>query len=157
MRIFLLALAVAAGTPGDLDGPVTLETRWWSVREFGFRAAEAANLRFAVADGISGRARVGGQNIPLSQLLADFEKQTGIRAERIGGNIVFHRPHETRRRELEATLAAGGEAAVRAAWLLGWLKDAHAWPALVKAAAGRDVDVALAAAQALRRLDGEEE
>ena len=68
-----------------------------------------------------------------------------------------HRPDEAKRKELEAKLSAGGAEAIRAAWLLGWLKDARAWPALAKAAAGGDPAVALSAAHALRRLDGEED
>lgn len=151
-----LAVGAALARGADLAAPITLDTRWWGAHEFGWRLGEAAGLRFAITDGVSARGRVGGQAVPGAQLAADFEKQTGIRAEVMGGMLVLHRPNEAARKALEGQLAAGGEGAVRAAWHLGWLKDARAWPALAKAAAGQDIPLALAAAQALRRLDGEE-
>ncbi|GEM_PF-3218567 len=158
--VLVCALLLAAGGvpagEGSLAAPVSLETRWWNEHEFAWRLAEAAGLRWAIVDGISGRARAGGENVPASKPAADFEKGTGIRVELIGGVLVAHRPDEAKRKELEARLAAGEEEAVRAAWLLGHLKDARAWSALAKAAAGKDVAVALSAAHALRRLDGEE-
>jgi len=154
---WILALALAGSAGADeLSAPVSLDDRWWSEHELGWRLAEATGLRWAIVDGISGRGRVGGDPLPASDCAGAFEKQTGIRAELIGGILVLHRPDEPRRRELEARLSAGGGEAVRAAWLLGWLKDARAWPALAKAAAGKDIALALSAAHALRRLDGEE-
>jgi len=153
----LLVLALSAPSQADdLSASVSLDARWWNEHEFGWRLAETTGLRWAIVDGISGRARLGGEQLPASKHAEEFEKQTGIRAERIGGILVLHRPNESGRRALEAKLSAGGEAAVRAAWQLGWLKDARAWPALAQAAGGKDVAVALSAAHALRRLDGEE-
>ena len=153
--ILLMALA-GPSRADDLTAVVSLDSRWWNEHELGWRLAEALGLRWAIVDGISGRARLGGEELPASKHAAEFEKQTGIRAEVIDGILVLHRPNESKRKVLEAKLATGGEEAVRAAWLLGWLKDARAWPALAKAAAGKDVAVALSAAHALRRLDGEE-
>ncbi len=153
----ILVLALSSVTwAGNQSATVSLETRWWNEHEFGWRLAEATGLRWAITDGISGRARVGGENVAAVMLAAEFEKQTGIKAEIINGVLVVHRPNEAKRRELERKLGAGGDEAVRAAWLLGWLKDARGWPALAEAAAGKDITVALSAAQALRRLDGEE-
>ncbi len=153
---FGLVIAPAAVLADNPGGPISLETRWWNEHEIGWRLAESAGRRWAITDGIAGRARVGGENVPARTIGDEFERQTAIKAEDLGGVLVLHRPNEARRKELEAKLSAGGEAAVRAGWLLGWLKDAHAWPALARAAAGKDVAVALSSAQALRRLDGEE-
>ncbi len=136
----------------DLSSPVSLDARWWNEHELGWRLAESAGLRWAIVDGISARGRVGGENLPAAKHAEEYEKQTGIRIETINGILVLHRPDEPRRKELEAKLSSGGQAA----WLLGWLKDARAWPALAKAAAAKDPDLALPAAHALRRLDGEE-
>ncbi|MCX7806587.1 MAG: HEAT repeat domain-containing protein, partial [Planctomycetota bacterium] len=159
-RVWLgvLSAMLSAGyaSAGDLSVLVSMEARWWNEHEFGWRLGEAAGLRWAITDGIVGRGRVGGENVPAGKLAEDFEKQTGIRAEVIGGVLVLHRPDEARRKGLEGRLAGGGEGAVEAAWRLGWLKDALAWPALARAVAGKDTAAALAAAVALRRLDGEE-
>jgi HEAT repeat protein len=167
--ITAMALSVAAAA-GELDRPVSLETRWWGEHDFAYRLAEGAGLRWAITDGISSRGRTGGENVAAAKLAEEYEKATGIKLEVIGGVLVAHRPSEAKRKELEAKLSAGGEPfdrlkalstvegeAIRAAWLLGFLKDANAWPALAKASAGKDLAVALSAAHALRRLDGEED
>ena len=152
-----LATSPATSKPANgLDKRVSLETRWWNQHEFAWRLAEATDLRWAIVDGISGRAQAGGLEQPAATLAEQFTQQTGITLEVINDILVAHRPDEARREELEAGLLEGGDEAVRAAWLLGWLKDARAWPALAEAAAGDDLAVALSAANALRRLDGEE-
>ncbi len=156
--VFGLIACSGQGRAGEqsLSARVSLEERWWGAHEFTWRLGEVAGLRWAIVDGISGRSRAGGENAPASRLAGQFEEGTGIKVELVGGVLVSHRPNEAERRDLEATLAGGGAEAVRAAWLLGWLKDARAWPALAAAAAGGDPAVALSAAHALRRLDGEE-
>ncbi len=157
----VLLLAALASSPAtsdpanNLERQVSMETRRWNPHEFAWRLAELIELRWAITDGISGRGQVGGEDTPAGDIARNFEQATGIRVEAIGGVLVAHRPSDARR-DLEAQLADGGGQAVRAAWLLGHLKDARAWPALTRAAAGEDTAVALSAAHALRRLDGEE-
>jgi len=133
----MLAAAALLATAGLADPPATvsLDNRWWGEHEFGYRLAELTGSRWAITDGISGRARVGGESVAPATLADEFQKQTGIKAESISGVLVLHRPNELRRTELEILLSRGGDNAVRAAWLLGWLKDVRAWPALAKAAA----------------------
>jgi RNA polymerase sigma factor (sigma-70 family) len=156
----IVAVKLAAGEPARVEvkpaGQVSLDTRWWCEHEFVWRLAEAAGLRWAITDGISSRGRAGGENVPAAAVAEEFEKATGIKCEVLGGVLVAHRPNDAKRKELEAKLAAAPDEAVRAAWLLGYLKDANAWPALARAACGKDAAVALSAAHALRRLDGEE-
>ncbi len=156
MLVLVDAATAAVAGEGSLATPVSLETRWWNEHEFVWRLAEAAGKRWAIVDGISGRGWAGADSVPAEKTAADFERSTGIRVESIAGVFVAHRPQEDKRKGLEDKLAAGGEEAVRAAWLLGWLKDARAWPALARSTTSRDTAVALSAAVALRRLDGEE-
>lgn len=156
LTVCLFPLLAEPARAADLSAVVSLENRSWGEHELGWRLGESVGLRWAIVDGISGRGRLGGEQGTAAVLAEDFEKQTGIRTEIIGGIVVLHRPNEAKRKALEAKLSVGGAEAAEAAWLLGWLKDAHAWPALARAATAKDPAVALAAAQALRRLDGEE-
>src|SRR5262249_29969378 len=69
--------------------------------------------------------------------------------------LVIHEPNPRSKELIE--LAGGGDrrAALVAIAELGWSRDERAWPALAKFAIHQDPALALAAAQALRRLDGE--
>ena len=55
-----LCAAPKFGRTGEpsLSTTVSLETRWWNEHEFAWRLGEAAGLRWATVDGISGRGRV---------------------------------------------------------------------------------------------------
>src|SRR5262245_18066625 len=129
MKAWTAAGLLAALLAGGDD--LKLEHRVWSEHELGWRVAEARGVRWAIVDGISGRARAGGEKV-----LEAFDKETGIRAEVLRDVLVLHRSLEVKRLEPERKLAVGGDEAVRATWLLGGLKDARAWPALAKVAAG---------------------
>ncbi|PCJ60539.1 MAG: hypothetical protein COA79_08175 [Planctomycetota bacterium] len=140
-----------------LKQQITLEKRWWNQHHFGWRLARSLGKPFAIVDGISGRARVGGTNVGAQDLTDSFEKQTGIKSELINGVLLLHRPNQSKRLLLEKELLKEGLVGQEAAWNLGWLKDARAIPALAKTIAGKDISKALAAAQALKRLEGEED
>src|SRR6185369_5208699 len=80
----------------------------------------------------------------------------GLTVETLNGIRVLHAPKEAKRKELAAKLASKDGRECRQALIeLVWLGDAHAWPELAKVAAAGDPERALAAAQALRRLEGE--
>lgn len=63
---------------------------------------------------------------------------------------MVHRANDERLKKLTTDLEEGDASA---AWELGWLRDGRALPALVDALAGKDLTVALAAAQAIDVLD----
>lgn len=105
---------------------------------------------------ISRRVYLGDSGAqPAAKVIEDVCKQSGLQAEKLHGVLVIHEP-SARLQELVATASnTDRRMALAAIVALGWLRDVRAWPALAKIAAGEDVVLALAAAQALRRLDGE--
>lgn len=130
--------------------------RWRAVRQVVQSCAEQAGFRWAMPATISRRAYLGGgKPQPVADVIQELCKQTGLQAEKINGVLVIHEPsarlkdlaHKATERDRRTVLAAIAE--------LGWLRDARAWPKLAEIAVGDDVELALAAAQALRRLDGE--
>jgi len=142
------------------EGSVPLQpTRWRAVRQVVQRCADHAGFRWAMPDTLSRRAWTGSaeqKELPVAQVLQDLCKQTGLTAEPIGGVLVFHMPKEAKRKELAALLASKDSRQCRQAISeLAWLGDVRAWPELAKVAAAADVERALAASQALRRLEGE--
>jgi hypothetical protein len=123
------------------------------------QCAEQAGFRWAMPDVINRRVWSGsadGKDRPVRDVLQELARQTGLTVESSHGIAVIHVPDEAKRKELVARLADGDSRARRQALVeLGWLPDARGWPELARAAAGHDVETALAAAQALRRLEGE--
>jgi hypothetical protein len=156
--VALLVLpAVAEPLP---SGNVSLQpARWRAVRAVIQKSAESSGFRWAMPDTLSRRAWTGSndkKDLPVADMLADLCKQTGLTVEALNGVVVFHTPKEAKRRELVAHLSAPDSRQVRQALVeLGWLGDARVWPELAKIAAGADTERALAAAQVLRRLEGE--
>lgn len=147
----------AADLPAD---KVKLQPlRWRAVRQIVQPAAEQAGFRWAMPATVSRKAYVGnndGSPLPAAELLQALAKQTGLSAEVIGTVVVVHLAEPAK---LKESLAAFGgqdrKAALAAISELGWSRDARAWPELAKIATGSDIERSLAAAQALRRLDGE--
>lgn len=139
-----LPLAAAADTPKNVD------KAWYTPVELLGKLAEGDNLRWALPETLAGRALVGGDKATTDATLDAACKQWRLAWERSNGIVVVHRPNDDRLKKLAAALA-GGDAA--AAWELGWLRDARALPLLADALAGKDVAVALAAAQGSEVLD----
>jgi hypothetical protein len=89
-------------------------------------------------------------------VLNDLAKQTGLTVETLNGVVVVHVPKDVKCKKLVALLSGKDARQARQAICeLGWLSDARAWPELARVAVETDVERALAAAQALRRLEGE--
>jgi hypothetical protein len=151
------ACARAQLLPQDTVQPQT--PRWRAVRHVIQKCAEQTGFRWAMPDTISRRAWTGSadkKELPAADVLRDLCKQTGLTVESIDGILVFHHPKEAKRKELIAQLSSkDGRQCRQALSELAWLSDARAWPELAKVAAGADPERALAAAHALRRLEGE--
>ena len=139
--------------PGTVDLPVL---RWRAVRQVVQDCAEQTGFRWAMPTTISRRVYLGDVGAaPAAKVIQDLSKQSGLQAAKLNGVLVIHEP-SVRLKEL--TVNAGNKdrrTALAAIVELGWLRDARAWPVLAKIAVSDDVGLALAAAQALRRLDGE--
>lgn len=154
----LMLTTTATSFGQELPGQVELKpARWRAVRQIIQAAADQTGFRWAMPAPISRRAFVGAADpIRTAALLQDTCKQTGLTLETIAGIQVFHIPRNEERQRLLGLLSDGGKTdPLQAIAELGWLPDARAWPELAKVAVGRDTKLALAAAQALRRLDGE--
>jgi hypothetical protein len=159
----IACLLLTAGPAAAADLPkgeaLVQPARWRATRQVLQLAAEQAGFRWAMPATISRRAFVGsadGKAVPASDLLRDLAKQTGLTVEILNGVAVLHEPNEARRKELSGKLDGDDrKARLTALSELGWSRDAHAWPILARIAVGDDVEEALAAAQGLRRLDGE--
>ncbi|OAI46379.1 hypothetical protein AYO44_02110 [Planctomycetaceae bacterium SCGC AG-212-F19] len=167
MRCLLLASLAALGLlvlPASAEplpsGNVSLQpARWRAVRHVVQKCAEQSGVHWAMPDTLNRRAWSGSAEkaeLRVALVLQDLCKQTGLTMESLNGVLVFHAPKEAKRRELVALISGkDGRQARQALAELAWLGDARAWPDLAKVAAGGDVERALAAAQALRRLEGE--
>jgi HEAT repeat protein len=158
--VALLLLVVPAQAQSLPGGNVSLQPqRWRPVRQVIQKCADQAQFRWAMPDTLSRRAWTGSlekKEQPIADILQDIGKQTGLTVETINGVLVVHAPKDAKRKELAARLADKDSRAARQALAeLAWLSDARAWPELAKVAAGADAERALAAAQALRRLEGE--
>jgi HEAT repeat protein len=133
--------------------------RWRASRQVLQMSAEQAGFRWTMPATLSRRAFVGpadGKAVSADELLRDLAKQTALTVEVRHGVVLLHLPNEGRRKELSALLERGERRArLTALSELGWSGDADAFPILARLAVGDDVELALAAAQALRRLDGE--
>jgi hypothetical protein len=121
---------------------------------------QQTGVRWGMPATVSGRAFSGTSNtdpVRASSAIEELCQQTGLTCERLNGALAFHRPQDEARRKLVAQ-ASEGDRRQRLETIarLGWLRDLHAWPELARIVAGDDVELALAAAQAMRRLDGEE-
>jgi hypothetical protein len=127
MRLAAVLLLLGAGV-APRDEVSLRPARWRSTRQVLQKAAGQAEFRWAMPDGISRRAFVGEKPLALDALLDELCKQTGLTRETIDGVVVLHLP---------------GARATH--------QDAREWPELAKAVVGGD----LAAAQGLRRLEGE--
>lgn len=154
---WLVVPALAQPLP---SGAVALQpARWRAVRTVIQQSAEASGFRWAMPDTLSRRAWTGSadkKDLPVADVLADLCKQSGLAVESLNGVLVFHTPKDTKRQGLVALLTApDGRQSRQALAELAWLGDARAWPELARVAAGPDTERALAAAQALRRLEGE--
>lgn len=158
--VLTAALFGAAGSAAAQDWPsgnVELPVlRWRPVRHVVQSCAEQAGFRWAMPATINRRAYLGDVAAqPATKIIGDLCMQTGLRAEKLNGVLVIHEPNQ---RLQELTDRASGKdqrAALIAVAELGWSRDARAWPVLAKLAVSQDPARALAAAQALRRLDGE--
>jgi HEAT repeat protein len=145
--LFPLTAAAQDWPTGDVSLPVV---RWRSVHHVAHAAAEQAGFRWAAPATISRRAYLGAAKpMPAADVIRDLCKQTELKAENVNGVLVLHEPSD-RLKEL-----TGRPKDLAAIVELGWLRDARAWPALARIAVGESDELALAAAQALRRLDGE--
>jgi len=147
----------AADLPAD---KVKLQPqRWRAVRQIVQPSSEQAGFRWAMPNTVSRKAYVGnndGTPLPAAELLQAIAKQTGLSVEIIDAVIVVHLPEPMKLKE--ALAAIGGQdrkATLAAISELGWSRDARAWPELAHIAVGSDIELSLAASQALRRLDGE--
>jgi len=159
---FMWVVVVAGSVwAGDLpEGEVTLTRRWRTVRQVVQRTAEQVKVRWAMPATISRRAFLGSRNdrpTPAKALLGDLARQTHLTCEVMNDVLVVHAPQDDRRTILIARLKGSNVTRkLEALCELGWLGDAQAWPALAAVAVGDEIAAALGAAQALRRLDGEE-
>jgi hypothetical protein len=156
----LLIVAIASPAEPLPAGNVQLQpARWRTVRQVIQACAEQTDFRWAMPETISRRAWTGTsakKDLPAAEVLRDLCMQTGLTAERINNILVFHVPQEMKRKELTAQLAGPDARAARQSICeLGWMRDARAWPILAQAVAGADLERALAAAHALRRLEGD--
>ena len=156
--LVILGAARAADVP---DGEVTLKRRWRGVRQVVQKTAEGVKFRWAMPATISRRGFVGSaDDKPLSAraILENVCQQAHLTCEMMNAVLVVHAPQDARREILIARLkSAEASAKLAALCELGALGDAQAWPVLAQVVTGEDVAAALAAAQALRRMDGEEE
>ena len=130
-----------------------VEKAWYTPPELLTVLAQRDGVRWALPETLAGRALVGGHEASADQLLDTACKQWGLAWRRSNGIVVVHRPNDERLKKLTSALQHGGREGSEAAWELGWLRDARALPALAEALAGKDVEVALAAAQAIEVLD----
>src|SRR5262249_54077010 len=149
LLLFACPLTAAAQDwpEGDVDLPVV---RWRSVHQIANASAEQAGFRWAMPAPISRRAYLGGEKPkPAAEVIRDLCKQTDLKAEKRNGILVLHEPTD----RLKQLLGRSKE--LSAIVELGWLRDARAWPELARLAVGENEELALAAAQALRRLEGE--
>jgi len=159
---FMWVVVVAGSVwAGDLpEGEVTLTRRWRTVRQVVQRTAEQVKVRWAMPATISRRAFLGSRNdrpTPANTILGDLARQTHLTCEVMNDVLVVHAPQDDRRTILIARLKGSNVTRkLEALCELGWLGDAQAWPALAAVAVGDEIAAALGAAQALRRLDGEE-
>lgn len=163
MRPFLSSLVAvllcAATAPAQLIPETPAPPRWRAVRQVVEQRAEQDGFRWAMPDTLSRRiwtdaAKMSEQST--AEVLKDLSKQSGLTVEILNGIRVVHTPKEARRKELAARLASKDARECRQALVeLAWLGDALVWPDLAKVAASGDPERALAAAQALRRLEGE--
>ena len=154
------SLCPAFAANPQIDGQITLQPpRWRAVRQVIDRCGAESGFRFAMPDTISRRAWTGSTDaaaLAVAKVLEDLAGQTGLTMESFPGVLVFHAPKDEQRQRLAAQAAGSDSRRARQAICeLGWLADARAWPVLAEQASGSDVPRALAAAQALRRLEGE--
>jgi hypothetical protein len=153
-------LFISTGLAQEPQGGVSIQPpRWRSVRHVIHQSAEQTGFRWVMPDTISRRASVGTtekKELPVADVLADLCKQTGLRRTIRNAVVVFDIDRDDRRKELIGKLAGTDRRARLAAIAeLAWLSDSSAWPELAKLAVGDDIELSLAAAHALRRLDGE--
>lgn len=150
--------------PGSKDlaasGEVKLPTPGWRpVRQALQIAAEQAGLRWAMPATINRRVFIGsseGSSQPVAEFLKEVAQKAGLTHERFPGLVVLHAGKDDLRKAWVGKLAGTGRSEKLAALHeLGWLQDLRAWPELARVVCGSDVELALAAAQAMRRLDGE--
>lgn len=139
--------------PGNVELPVL---RWRPVQHVVQSCAELAGFRWAMPATISRRAYLGDVEAqPAAKVIDELCKQTGLRAEKLNGVLVIHEPNPRLQELIDRAGGKDQRAALVAIAELGWSRDARAWPALARLHVSQDPALALAAAQALRRLDGE--
>lgn len=144
----LVAALLAAPARGQEAKHAALEKAWYTPAELLTALARRDGIRWAVPETLAGRALVGGA--ATQELLDDACQQWGLTWTRANDVIVVHRGNDDRLKKWTAALARGDRTA---AWELGWLRDGRALPPLADALAGKDLPLALAAAQALEVLD----
>jgi len=157
----LLMFAATIATADDMPrGSIRLWGRWRATRQAVQACAEQARFRWAIPATISRRVFIGSKemkSVAAKAAIEDICKQSGLTCTVIEKVLIFHVPKDERLRELKEKLrGADRTEKLRALCELGWLQDARVWPDLARMAAGSDAATALGAAQALRRLEGEE-
>lgn len=122
---------------------------WYTPAELLTALADRDGIRWALPETLAGRALVG-EAATTDALLDNACQQWGLAWTRQKDVLVVHRGNEDRLKKLTAALKNGDRAA---AWELGWLRDGRVLPPLADALAGKDIALALAAAQAIEVLD----
>lgn len=154
----LLAVGPAAGEELPRDEVRLRPARWRATRQVVQQAAEQAGFRWAMPATVSRKAFTGsaeGKATPAGELLRDLAKKTGLTAEMLNGVVVVHEPAKETARWVGNLAGDEQRQKLVAIAELGWSRDVRAWPALTRTVVGADLELALAAAQALRRLEGE--
>jgi HEAT repeat protein len=155
MRLcLLLVLPLLAPPPSDPE--TSPAARWRSVRHAVQKAAEKTGVPWAMPATIQRRVFLEIPEAPGADVYARIAKEAGLTCETMEGIRLFHRPDDAELDRLsKAANGSDKRARLSAIARLGWSRDARAWPVLAKLAVDEDVEPALAAAQALRRLEGE--
>jgi HEAT repeat protein len=148
--LYLLAsMAVVPARGQEPKRAATVEKGWYTPTELLTALAERDGIKWALPETLAGRALVG-EAATTDDLLDKACQQWGLSWTRSNGIIVVHRANDDRLKKFATALTQGDRAA---AWELGWLRDGRALPPLADALAGKDIALALAAAQAIEVLD----